>query len=52
MGVAIAKGVLKTLGIKWVEEKTYSITVSNLPKVEADNLLKDLKALGYTVTVK
>ena len=51
MGIAIAKGILKTLGIKWVPEKTYSITVSNLPKVEANNLLKDLKALGYTVTL-
>lgn len=52
MGIAIAKGILKTLGIKWVAEKTYSIIVSNLPKVEANNLLKDLKALGYAVKMK
>ena len=43
MGIAIAKGILKTLGIKWVAEKTYSITISGLEKSEANRLLKDLK---------
>ena len=49
MGVAIAKGILKTLGIKWVAEKTYSITISGLEKSEANRLLKDLKDLKYNV---
>lgn len=49
MGVAIAKGVLKTLGIKWVAEKKYSITISGLEKAEANRLLKDLKDLKYNV---
>ena len=45
MGIAIAKGVLKTLGIKWVAEKTYSITAtaSKLTKAKADALAKELK---------
>ena len=49
MGIAIAKGILKTLGIKWVAEKTYSITISGLEKSEANQLLKDLKDLKYNV---
>lgn len=49
MGEAIAKGILKTLGIK---EKKYSLTVSNLTKAKADSLKKDLTDKGYTVTVK
>ena len=49
MGIAIAKGVLKTLGIKWVAEKKYSITISGLEKAEANRLLKDLKDLKYNV---
>ena len=52
MGIAIAKGVLKTLGIKWVAEKTYTLTVSNLTKAKADALKKDLTAKGYSVSVK
>ena len=52
MGIAIAKGILKTLGIKWVAEKTYTITISNLTKAKADALKKDLSAKGYIVTVK
>ena len=54
MGIAIAKGVLKTLGIKWVAEKTYSITAtaSKLTKAKADTLAKELKGKGFTVTVK
>ena len=54
MGIAIAKGVLKTLGIKWVAEKTYTVTAtaSKLTKAKADTLAKDLKAQGFTVTIK
>ena len=52
MGIAIAKGVLKTLGIKWVAEKTYTLSVSNLTKAKADALKKDLTAKGYIVTLK
>ena len=54
MGIAIAKGVLKTLGIKWVAEKTYTITAtaSKLTKAKADTLAKELKTKGFTVTVK
>lgn len=52
MGIAIAKGVLKTLGIKWVAEKTYTLSVSNLTKSKADALKKDLTAKGYIVTLK
>ena len=52
MGIAIAKGVLKTMGIKWVAEKTYTLTVSNLTKAKADALHKDLTAKGYIVSVQ
>ena len=52
MGIAIAKGILKTLDIKWVEEKKYTLTVSNLTKTKADALKKDLKNKGYKVSVK
>lgn len=52
MGIAIAKGILETLGIKWVEEKKYTLTVSNLTKTKADALKKDLKNKGYKVSVK
>ena len=52
MGVAIAKGILKTLGVKWVAEKNYTLSVSNLTKAKADTLKKDLTAKGYTVSVK
>lgn len=52
MGIAIAKGVLKTLGIKWVPEKAYTLTVTNLTKAKADSLKKDLTSKGYAVAVK
>ena len=52
MGIAIAKGVLKTLGVKWAEDKKYSLTISNLTKGRANALKKDLTAKGYTVSVK
>ena len=54
MGIAIAKGILKTLGIKWVPEKTYTLTATatKLTKAKADALKKELSAKGYIVTVK
>lgn len=52
MGIAIAKGILKTIGVKWVAEKKYTLTVSNLTKAKADALKKDLTAKGYSVSVK
>lgn len=52
MGIAIAKGVLKTLGVKWAEDKKYSLTISNLTKGRANALKKDLTAKGYNVSVK
>lgn len=52
MGIAIAKGILKTLGIKWVAEKKYTLSVPNLTKAKADALKKDLTAKGYVVSVK
>ena len=51
MGVAIAKGVLKTLGVAWVPEVTYTVTASGLDKPEADKLVAELKNDGYTVKV-
>lgn len=52
MGVAIAKGILKTLGIKLVEEKKYTLTVSNLSYSEAHSIKSDLIHKGYTAVVK
>ena len=52
MGVAIAKGVLKTLGIKWQAEATYTVTVSGLSKAQADKLVEDYKKSGYRATQK
>lgn len=48
MGIAIAKGILKTLGIAWVDDTTkYSVTVNGLTKEKADALINSLKSLGY-----
>lgn len=50
MGVAIAKGILLTLGIEYVEEpKTwYKVQVGAFRnKANAENLLAELKAKGY-----
>lgn len=54
MGVAIAKGVLKTLGIKWVEEKKYTLTATatNLTLANANTLKADLVKKGFSVVVK
>ena len=51
MGIAIAKGILKSLGVKWVEEKKYTLSVSNLTKAKADALKKELTTRGYIVKV-
>lgn len=52
MGIAIAKGVLTTLGIKWAAEKTYTLTVSNLTAANANTLKADLTKKGFKVAVK
>ena len=52
MGIAIAKGVLKTLGIPWVPAVVYTVTVRNLEQTAANELAVQLKAKGYTTTVK
>ncbi len=53
-GIAIAKGVLKTLGIKWVAEKKYTLTATatNLTLANANTLKADLTKKGFTVIVK
>ena len=64
MGIAIAKGVLKTLGIKWTAEKTatedkknneqkiYRVQVGAFSKLEnAENLAQKLKAAGFEATI-
>lgn len=52
MGIAIAKGILKALDIKWVPEKTYTLSIPNLTKAKSDALKKELTGKGYIVTVK
>lgn len=52
MGVAIAKGVLKTLGISYKAPKTYTVTVPNLTKAQAELIHKELKAEGFKPTIK
>lgn len=57
MGVAIAKGILKTLGIKYkAEEKTtttkkYVVQAKFAKKENAEALYKKLKADGYDVSI-
>ena len=47
-GAAIAKGILKTLGISYVAEKLYRVQVGEpMPKSEAQALLKKLKKEGF-----
>lgn len=52
MGIAVAKGILKSLGIKWVAEKTYTVSVGNLTKAKADSLCAELKKKGYNALIK
>lgn len=54
MGIAIAKGVLKTLGIKWVAEKKYTLTATatNLTLANANTLKTDLIKKGFNVVIK
>ncbi len=54
MGVADAKGILKTLGITWKapEQPVYNVTVSKLTKTKADALVAQLKKDGYTASAK
>ena len=51
MGVAIAKGVLTTLGIAWEAPARYNVTVSRMEKDAAYKLAEDLKKAGHSVTV-
>ena len=59
MGIAIAKGILKSLGIQWVEEKKvetkktlYRVQVGAFSvKANADAYVKKLKADGYDAFV-
>lgn len=46
-GVAIAKGILKTLGIAYEEEKTYRVQVFAGSKVGAEAMQKKLKSAGF-----
>ncbi len=54
MGVADAKGILKTLGIKWKapEKPVYTVTVTKLTDTQASALVKKLKKDGYTAAKK
>lgn len=54
LGVADAKGILKTLGIKWKEpeQPVYTVSVAKLTKTKADKLVAQLKKDGYTATLK
>jgi len=61
MGVAIAKGILKTLGIAYVDEKPaapekdtkqYYIQIVATGKDSADAAVKKLKDLGLTAVIK
>ena len=61
MGVAIAKGILKTLGIAYVEEKKiepktesgelYRVQVFAGSKSGAENMVKKLKAAGFDAII-
>lgn len=53
MGVAIAKGILKTLGIQYIAEKPVDNSIYRVQvgayssKANAENMLKKLKAAGF-----
>ena len=52
MGVAIAKGVLTTLGIKYQAPKVYKVQVgAYTEKANAENMVKKLKADGYDAVI-
>ena len=60
MGIAIAKGVLKELGITWKEEKKTTTTTKKVYKVQvgaysvkanAEAMVKKLKADGYDAVI-
>ncbi len=52
MGIAIAKGVLNTLGIKYLKTKTYTLTVSNLTLEDGEEFKKIISQKGYNVSLK
>ncbi|MBO5868968.1 MAG: N-acetylmuramoyl-L-alanine amidase [Oscillospiraceae bacterium] len=47
MGVAIAKGILKTLGIAYIAPKTYRVQVFAGSKAGAESVVKKLKTAGF-----
>lgn len=59
MGVAIAKGILKTLGIAYKEElpiakstKTYKVQVGAFTnKANAEKIKKELESKGYPAVI-
>lgn len=52
MGVAIAKGILKTLGIKQVSNTKYRVQVGSYTEREkAEAMQKKLKAAGYSAII-
>ena len=52
MGIAIAKGVLATLGIKYKEEKKLvSVRVDNIRLDNAEMLLKLLRYIGLDCVI-
>ena len=55
MGVAIAKGILKTLGISYIEPvvdtKTYRVQVFAGSKTGAENMVKKLKEKGFDAII-
>ena len=52
MGIAIAKGVLKTLGIKYLKTQTYTLTATNLSLKDGEEFKKIISQKGYPVTLK
>ncbi|MBQ8682900.1 MAG: N-acetylmuramoyl-L-alanine amidase [Clostridia bacterium] len=51
-GVAIAKGILKTLGVAWVPEVRYTVTVAGLDRSAAEKLAAEMKTKGFSASVK
>jgi N-acetylmuramoyl-L-alanine amidase len=51
MGVAIAKGVLKTLGVAYIEPVKYRVQADTYSKKEAEEMLEMLKAAGHDASI-
>ena len=52
IGVAIAKGVLQTLGMAYKEVQAYLVELGPYPESQAAKVLKKLKTLGYDARLK